>query len=247
MSQNQFLIKLLSRRVLLHVLFWTLFTGFYSLGFLHGDASTKRFLFEFVFVILIYFVLIYIVLYIAYDRLFKKGNYILAVMLYGVTVVGTAQAHAECFKQLNDYDISFLNFLPFFIFLSILALALKIFRSMFFELKEEQSKPKKTKEHFVELKKNKSYLQIRPSEVLYLESRGNNVHLFLKNGGEESVYNTLKAVLQKFPEDDFVQIHRSFVVNAEHVSGSVKGFLIIGVHKIPVGQSYSENVESVLR
>lgn len=86
------------------------------------------------------------------------------------------------------------------------------------------------------------YKRIVFDQVCYVESLKNEVKLVLDNA-EPVIYRTeLFACLEKLPSSDFIQIHRSFVVNInwiEHVSRSCT-WLTVQKKKISIGGKYRD-------
>lgn len=91
-------------------------------------------------------------------------------------------------------------------------------------------------------------LLVEADHLLYLEAMENYVAVFFKNDLEvrrKMLRNTLKAVKDSLPENDFLQCHRSFIVNlnlVQEVEGNAQG-LKLGLKnfkekKIPVSRKY---------
>lgn len=57
---------------------------------------------------------------------------------------------------------------------------------------------------------------------------------------------TLKSLEKELPEDRFMRIHRSYIVQKQYVEALVNRQLVIGKAKIPVGESYLELVKAAL-
>jgi two-component system LytT family response regulator len=48
----------------------------------------------------------------------------------------------------------------------------------------------------------------------------------------------LNGIIEKLPPDNFVRIHRSYVVNKSKVEGIQKNKVIVQSHELPVGKLY---------
>ena len=76
-------------------------------------------------------------------------------------------------------------------------------------------------------------------EILYLESQGRKINVYLNNGETISFYGKLKEVyaegqLEKF---DFLLVHASYVVNDEYVARfSYEELTLLNGKKIPISQ-----------
>jgi DNA-binding LytR/AlgR family response regulator len=52
----------------------------------------------------------------------------------------------------------------------------------------------------------------------------------------------LKAIAAKLPTDEFIRVHRSFIVAESKVTSYQKGQLFLGQKVIPVGITYQEKL-----
>lgn len=87
--------------------------------------------------------------------------------------------------------------------------------------------------------------KVSPQEMLYIESNGEYVHYHLENGKKITANQSLSKLLPTLP-DFFLRVHRSYIVNGQHVS-SLKGRkLLIKDLTIPVSDSYYEAVKATL-
>ena len=85
------------------------------------------------------------------------------------------------------------------------------------------------------------------SELLYVEAMMNYVVLHTTSR-KLIVYLTLKGMLAQLPAPDFVQVHKSFVVNREMISSIRGNVLQLGAATVPVSQHYYEAaMQEILR
>ena len=97
---------------------------------------------------------------------------------------------------------------------------------------------KRVADHFF-VKCGDSLEKIVYSELLYVEAMMNYVVLHT-TGRKLIVYLTLKGIFSQLPAADFVQVHKSFVVNREMVSSIRGNTLQLGAATVPVSQHYYE-------
>lgn len=86
------------------------------------------------------------------------------------------------------------------------------------------------------------YKRIDFDQLCYVESLRNEVKLVLHHGPPVTVRMELSTCLQKLPSADFIQIHRSYVVQfnwIEHVSKSFAWLTVQG-KKISIGGKYRD-------
>ena len=73
-------------------------------------------------------------------------------------------------------------------------------------------------------------------ELLFLESMQNYVH-FHTSRGKFTTLTTLKNVIRQLPDDQFLHVHKSFVVRKEKIITIDGNVLQIGTHRIPISRS----------
>ncbi|MEC5173091.1 LytTR family DNA-binding domain-containing protein [Chryseobacterium nepalense] len=83
--------------------------------------------------------------------------------------------------------------------------------------------------------------RINFAEILYVESIRDYVNI--KTPEEEFiVLDTLKSMEQQLPESSFMRIHKSFIVNLNHIKNSTtKKIIIDPEYEIPIGERYRTN------
>jgi len=82
-------------------------------------------------------------------------------------------------------------------------------------------------------------------ELLYIEAMLNYITLHTING-KMIVYLTIKGIMESLPQEIFIRVHKSFIVNMQKVS-SIEGNIIhIGKAEIPTSQSAQDEVMRVI-
>jgi DNA-binding LytR/AlgR family response regulator len=99
-------------------------------------------------------------------------------------------------------------------------------------------KPIKPRRNFF-IKDGGSLVKIKVDDLLFLKADDNYTRLFTL---EKSyiLSSTLKKVAEKLPFDNFIRIHRSYIINIQFIDRIKDGKLYIGKHKLPIGRSYQE-------
>lgn len=78
-------------------------------------------------------------------------------------------------------------------------------------------------------------------EILFVEGEENYVYIYTLSG-KVMVRSTMKHILESLPESNFLQIHKSYVVNIAHISNVEGNMLGIGEYKVPIARNYREEV-----
>lgn len=91
------------------------------------------------------------------------------------------------------------------------------------------------------LKKDHHFERVPLKEIQFLEADSNYCTVHTKS--ERFMYSmVLKKIEAQLPADQFLRIHRSYVINIQSVSGFEGNMLFIGDKKIPVSKTYKEEV-----
>ena len=83
--------------------------------------------------------------------------------------------------------------------------------------------PESTEKRFIFLKENSTEHRVFINDILYIKSLQNYVQIYLKDSRSIVVHKTLKAVQELLPAENFIQIHRSYVVQEKCIT-SIDGY-----------------------
>lgn len=99
---------------------------------------------------------------------------------------------------------------------------------------------------FFYVKTGYEQVKLRYDDILYLESAGNYVNFILRDRQllSRSTFADLGAQL---PAERFIRVHRSFMVALDKIDALDRQQLRIGKHQIPIGESYSQNLQKALQ
>jgi two-component system LytT family response regulator len=106
----------------------------------------------------------------------------------------------------------------------------------------EQTLPTPTGRIFIHVKQGKKMLKLNVDEILYCESKGNHIRIFLESDGYLDVYLPLKKFLIELPSKIFTRVHRGFIVNNTKITAMENSMLYIGSQTIPIGASYKSEL-----
>ena len=102
----------------------------------------------------------------------------------------------------------------------------------------------KENEHII-IKSGYDLHKIAAEDILYIESDSEYVRYHLESGKKIMANQSLSKLIAKLP-DSFLQVHRSYIVNGEKVTGLKGRELLLGEIKIPVSDTYFEKVKKEL-
>jgi DNA-binding LytR/AlgR family response regulator len=89
------------------------------------------------------------------------------------------------------------------------------------------------------IKSGYEQVKINYSDILYLESGGNYMSFILANGRTVLSRLTMTDALALLPPNQFIRIHRSYIVNKLKVERAERHQLHVGQHTVPVGGAFN--------
>jgi DNA-binding LytR/AlgR family response regulator len=107
------------------------------------------------------------------------------------------------------------------------------------------SKPEAASDNYVYFKVDKKMIKTRMADVLFIESIKDYVKV--KTLEKEIVTQQKISYLEEsLPREQFLRIHRSFIVNLEKIDAYSATDVEIGKHSIPIGRNYKNDVMKIL-
>lgn len=104
---------------------------------------------------------------------------------------------------------------------------------------------KNREDEFVFVKSDKQLKKIFLKNILFIESMENYV-VIQTISSKEMVYTTLKQFYESLPQDTFIQVHRSFIVNIKQINAIEGNQLNIGSYRIPVARNFRDAVFNLI-
>ena len=95
------------------------------------------------------------------------------------------------------------------------------------------------------VKEDKKYHQIKLKNILFIEAYGNYVKLHLVDKMIVS-HQTLISFSQSLPDNQFIRVHKSFIVSIDKIELIEGNRIHIQNHKIPVGKMYKLNINKLI-
>lgn len=91
------------------------------------------------------------------------------------------------------------------------------------------------------LKSEYRFERVNLDDILYIESRGDYVYVITKHAKILTLM-TLKNLIEKLPGNNFIRVHKSYIVATNKIEAIERGRISIKDAKIPVGDTYRESV-----
>ncbi len=91
------------------------------------------------------------------------------------------------------------------------------------------------------IKENKRLVRIEHNDILYLEGFGDYVKVATPNQVHVT-YSTLNKLGELLPTNQFIRIHRSFIINLNKLQFLEGNYVQISGHSLPIGLTYKDSL-----
>ncbi len=92
------------------------------------------------------------------------------------------------------------------------------------------------------IKEKNAYVKILFDDVIYIQSLGDFVNIFLANGEKKIVLVSMKNIEQQLPSAVFLRISRTHIVNKNKITAVETGMLALERLQLPIGKTYNDVV-----
>ena len=82
-------------------------------------------------------------------------------------------------------------------------------------------------------------IHLELNEIILLEAQDNYTEI-VTHSEKHVASQTLKSILEKLPESQFVRTHKSYAIRLEEISMIKGGYIYLEEYKVPIGRSYKE-------
>ena len=93
---------------------------------------------------------------------------------------------------------------------------------------------------------DKTHHKIVVSDILFIESNRNYITVVTKTQ-KLSYIESLKNWKEKLPTTDFIQIHKSFIINKNDVDKIAGNEIYVSGNRLPIGRTYKQELLSKLK
>jgi DNA-binding LytR/AlgR family response regulator len=96
------------------------------------------------------------------------------------------------------------------------------------------------RQQYLILRVDYSLIRIALPDILFIEGLDNYLKVHVRNQSPIVVRMTMKALQEKLPENEFVRVHRSYIVAIGKISSIRNKMIFIGEEEIPLGTSHEK-------
>lgn len=101
---------------------------------------------------------------------------------------------------------------------------------------------------YVFIKSEYRFYKVKFSEIIFCESMKDYTQVYVANKSKPIItLQNLKTFVSKLPKEDFIRVHRSYVVSLGSIDVISKNEVIIGQKFIPIGESYRSSLFQLIQ
>lgn len=109
-----------------------------------------------------------------------------------------------------------------------------------------QNTGKSKKKGQIFLYSDKKYIQVSVDDIQYIEATGNYSKVVLKENNI-LVREKISDILEQLSSDDFIQVHKSFVVAVKNINSVEGNRIFICKLIIPIGKKYKPSIMNLIK
>lgn len=99
-------------------------------------------------------------------------------------------------------------------------------------------KNQNTEQQYLFIRADYSLIKILFSDILFIEGLDDYLKIHIQNQKTIVARMTLKAILEKLPQNDFIRVHRSFIISISKIEKIRNKIIYINQEEIPISNSY---------
>lgn len=87
----------------------------------------------------------------------------------------------------------------------------------------------------------------KKSKIMFFQIQYKQINIQKINGEEENFYGCIEKVSEELKKDEFIRIHKSYLVNYKYIkSFSAKSITLYNGKELPISRKYSKEVREFL-
>jgi two-component system, LytTR family, response regulator len=110
-----------------------------------------------------------------------------------------------------------------------------------------EKSPVQTEEKAVFVKSDYQNVRIPTKDIHFIEGFDDYIRIHVDTGKSIYTLMSLKSMLEKLPENEFIRVHRSYIVPINRIQRVFNQQIQLGNKDIPIGKSYIDTVRKRLQ
>jgi DNA-binding LytR/AlgR family response regulator len=100
---------------------------------------------------------------------------------------------------------------------------------------------KAAEKKYIFIRADYSLQKIAVTDIIYIEGLDDYLKIHIHNGPPVIAKITMKAILEKLPANEFVRVHRSYIISFSRIESLRNKIIYMAGEEIPIGSSYEED------
>jgi len=96
-------------------------------------------------------------------------------------------------------------------------------------------------ESFIYIRANRTFLKIATKDISFVQALSDYVRIHTTDK-VHTTYSTMKQMVEKLPEKDFIRVHRSYIVRINSITQFQDGFITVDKRLVPIGKLYKDQL-----
>jgi DNA-binding LytR/AlgR family response regulator len=103
------------------------------------------------------------------------------------------------------------------------------------------------KNRFVFVKSEYKIIKVQFEDILFCEGMKDYTQIYIKGRSEPILtLNNLKSFSFKLPSEEFIRVHRSYIVSLAHIDSIARNEIYVGKKIIPIGDSFKDDFYQII-
>jgi DNA-binding LytR/AlgR family response regulator len=95
---------------------------------------------------------------------------------------------------------------------------------------------------FVFVKSEYKIIKVRFEDILFCEGLKDYTQIYVKGKSDPILtLNNLKSFLSRLPSDEFMRVHRSYIISISHIDSIARNEIYVGKKIIPIGETFKSD------
>ena len=100
---------------------------------------------------------------------------------------------------------------------------------------------------FVFVKSEYKIIKVKFEDILFCEGMKDYTQIYTKGRAEPILtLNNLKSFSFKLPSEEFIRVHRSYIVSLAHIDSIARNEIYVGKKIIPIGDSFKDDFYQII-
>lgn len=159
-----------------------------------------------------------------------------------IFIADTEQYAAECFRlDALDYLVGAIDFAVFF---QSVSKATRWFALQEVAPRQKTAAVPEESEKVIYVRSDNRIMRLELKQINYIEGWGDYVKIYYKDTPKPILsLCSMKYMEEKLPADEFIRVHRSFIVRKDCIHAIGRSTVVIEEKDVPIGDAYREKVK----